>query len=149
TDLWRIHIPCTAKIGALCSESSTEFAITSGMCWNVHRNDFILNRSKAPIHPESADPGSNNDNPTSISSNPPHLSAPGDSLGASRSTGLDSSPVVKANETATEASEGQNPPASQAPPQAEDTDELDFVQDSAPISADTELGHNRHEMFSM
>ena len=110
---------------------------------------MILNRSKAPIHPESADPSSNNDNPTAISSNPPHLSAPGDSLEASRSTGLDSSPVVKANETATEASEGQNPPASQAPPQAEDTDELAFVQDSAPISADTELGHNRHEMFSM
>lgn len=119
------------------------------MCWNIHRNDFILNRSKAPIHPEPADPSSNNDNPIAVSSNPPLLSVPGDSLGAPRSTGLDSSPVMKASETATEASEGQNPLALEVPRQAEDTDELTFVQDSAPISADTELRHNRHEMFSM
>lgn len=56
---------------------------------------------------------------------------------------------MKASEIATEASEGRNLLASQAPTQAEDTDELAFVQDSAPISADTELRHNRHEMFSM
>lgn len=109
----------------------------------------MLNRSKAPIHPESAGPSANKDNPTAVTSEPSHLSAPGDPFEAPRSPGFDSSPVVKASEIATEVSEGRNLLASQAPTQAEDTDEIAFVQDSAPISADTELRHNRHEMFSM
>lgn len=117
----------------------------SKVCITTLPGCSYANGSKAH-QPGPVEPNANDTNPTAIPSEQQQPTNP-ETLKTAHTTALNSSPVVKANETATVSKEPNQP--AHRPPQAENIDGLALVQDSMPLSTIPERSLQRDEMFSM